>query len=114
LFPELKLIVAHWGGGLPYFELMPEVRRACKNIYYDTAASPLLYEADVFPVTARLVGAERILFGSDFPLICFPQEQSKPEFETFIEHMTQSGLTPAQLTNVLGANAARLFGLNGA
>ncbi len=110
-FPDLKLIVAHWGGGLPYFELMPEVRAACKNIYYDTAASPLLYQASVFPITAQLVGTGKILFGTDFPLICFPDRQVEPEFETFLEHVEQSGLTPSQLTDVLGANVARLFRL---
>jgi predicted TIM-barrel fold metal-dependent hydrolase len=112
-FPDLKLIIAHWGGGLPYFELMPEVRQACSNVYYDTAASPLLYQADVFPITAQLVGAEKLLFGSDFPLICFPKQQIEPEFETYLDHVRESGLAPSQLTEILGANATRLFGFDG-
>lgn len=111
-FPELKLIIAHWGGGLPYFELMPEVRDACRNVYYDTAASPLLYESSIFPITAKIVGKNKILFGSDFPLICFPREQTEPEFETFIQHVRESGLDSNTLDHVLGGNAARLFGLS--
>jgi predicted TIM-barrel fold metal-dependent hydrolase len=110
-FPDLKLIVAHWGGGLPYFELMPEVRAACRNVYYDTSASPLLYEASVFPITARLVGARKILLGTDFPLICFPGEQQEPAFELYLEHVRGSGLDDAALAGILGDNAARLFGL---
>jgi predicted TIM-barrel fold metal-dependent hydrolase len=111
-FPELKLIIAHWGGGLPYFELMPEVKRACRNVYYDTAASPLLYASSIFPATAGIVGTEKILFGSDFPLICFPKEQSEPRFDHFIRHVRESGLEPAQVSNILGANAAKLLGLD--
>jgi len=110
-FPRLKLIVAHWGGGLPYFELMPEVRAACRNVYYDTAASPLLYEAAVFRLTAELVGAHKILLGSDYPLISFPGEQQDPGFEPFLAHVRGSGLDEAVLEGVLGDNAARLFGL---
>jgi len=112
-FPQLKLIVAHWGGGLPYFELMPEVREACKNVYYDTAASPLLYESTVFPITAQLVSSKKILFGTDFPLICFPEEQAEPDFEIFVRHVRRSGLDSEALDDVLGRNAARLFGLEG-
>jgi predicted TIM-barrel fold metal-dependent hydrolase len=110
-FPALKLIVAHWGGGLPYLELMPEVHAACRNVHYDTAASPLLYRPAVFPITTQLVGAERILFGTDFPLICFPDEQRSPEFETYLRHVRGSGLGPSELAAVLGGNAVKLFGL---
>ena len=110
-FPGLKLILAHWGGGLPYFELMPEVQQACQNVYYDTAASPLLYRPAVLPITVQLVGASRILFGTDFPLICFPEEQQEPEFERFLRYVSESGLEPSQLDAILGGNAASLFHL---
>jgi predicted TIM-barrel fold metal-dependent hydrolase len=110
-FPDLKLIIAHWGGGLPYFELMPEVRKACRNVYYDTAASPLLYTPSIFPATANIVGADKILYGSDYPLICFPKEQPEPGFDRFIRHVSESGLEPDQTRGILGGNAARLFGL---
>jgi predicted TIM-barrel fold metal-dependent hydrolase len=38
-FPDLKIVLAHWGGGLPFYELMPEVREALRNVYYDSAAT---------------------------------------------------------------------------
>ena len=41
-YPDLKMILAHWGGGLLFYELMPEIRKQNKNVYYDTAASPFL------------------------------------------------------------------------
>lgn len=110
-FQELKLIIAHWGGGLPYFELMPEVKKACRNVYYDTAASPLLFSPSIFPVTADIVGAEKILFGTDYPLVCFPKLQKEPGFELYLRHVRESGLPPSALESILGDNAARMFGL---
>ena len=36
-FPQNTLVFAHWGGGLPFYTLMPEVREELRNVYYDTA-----------------------------------------------------------------------------
>jgi predicted TIM-barrel fold metal-dependent hydrolase len=66
---EVTAVGAHWGGGLPFYALMPEVRKALANVYVDTAASPLLYDPAIYRQVAELVGAKRILFGSDYPLI---------------------------------------------
>lgn len=101
-FPELKIVLAHWGGGLPFYELMPEIREALRNVYYDTAASTYLYSFDIFPITARLVGVERILWGTDYPLL----SQAK-----FLKRVRESGLNEEQLAAVLGGNAARLLRL---
>ncbi|MDO8567786.1 MAG: amidohydrolase family protein, partial [Dehalococcoidales bacterium] len=68
-FPELPVVCAHWGGGLPFYALMPEVKQAMKNVYFDTAASPYLYSAQIYSQATQLVGAEKILFGSDYPLL---------------------------------------------
>jgi predicted TIM-barrel fold metal-dependent hydrolase len=102
-FPELQIVLAHWGGGLPFYELMPEVREATRNVYYDSAASTYLYSFDVFPVVAGLIGHERILWGTDYPLL----SQAK-----FLERVRSSGLAPGQLDAVLGGNAARLLRLD--
>jgi predicted TIM-barrel fold metal-dependent hydrolase len=68
-FPGLKLVCAHWGGGMAFYSLMPEVKIALKNVYFDTAASPFLYSPEVYRETARLAGSEKILFGTDYPLL---------------------------------------------
>jgi predicted TIM-barrel fold metal-dependent hydrolase len=68
-FPDLTIVCAHWGGGLPFYALMPEVKKAMANVFFDTAASPLLYTPQVYNQVIQLVGAERILFGSDYPLL---------------------------------------------
>lgn len=68
-WPDLKIVAAHWGGGLPFYELMPEVAQHAKNIYYDAAASPYLYRADIFQAVLHMVDARRVLYGTDYPLI---------------------------------------------
>ena len=90
-FPNVKIICAHWGGGLPFYALMPEVREALGNVWFDTAASPFLYTPDVFSAVAALVGQEKILPGSDFPLLRFGRIRRQAE---------QSGVSVEDLAGV--------------
>lgn len=108
-FPQLKLVLAHWGGGLPFYELMREVRKIAKNIYYDSAASPLLYSSKIFRTVIDIVGSEKVLFGSDFPLILYPKRQSEPAMMLFIEEMRALNLAPHEWANVMGENARRVY-----
>lgn len=100
-FPKNRLIFAHWGGGLPFYALMPEVRKALANTYFDTAASPFLYQQSVFRTVANAAGMERVLFGSDYPLL-------RPKR---VAEQAMSGLTSKQAAEVLGGNAKTLLGL---
>ena len=68
-FPGVAVIGAHWGGGLPFYALMPEMREAMERTYVDTAATGLLYGPDVAARVIDLIGAKKVLFGSDFPLV---------------------------------------------
>jgi predicted TIM-barrel fold metal-dependent hydrolase len=111
-YPELQLILAHWGGGLFFYEIMPEARRVLKNVWYDTAASPLLYPtAAVFNVALQCIDHRKILYGSDYPLLICPRKQTEPDFRPFLGEIDSLGLTPEIYNDVLGNNAARLFGL---
>ena len=101
-FPDVKLICAHWGGGLPFYTLMPEIEDALRNVYFDTAASPFLYDARIFEVTASLVGADRILLGSDFPLL-------RPS--RLLTQLNDSALSAREKQAISGENAVRLLGL---
>ncbi|MCL4466308.1 MAG: amidohydrolase family protein [Chloroflexi bacterium] len=101
-FAETTLICAHWGGGLPFLELQPEVAAALANVYYDTAAGLYLYRDAVFPAAALAVGPRKILFATDYPLL---------NQERFIARLRASGLGEAALRLVLGDNAARLLRL---
>jgi predicted TIM-barrel fold metal-dependent hydrolase len=102
-FPEATIVCAHWGGGLPFYELMPEVRSALGNVYYDTAASPLLYDASILPLLARLV-PHKICFGSDFPLL-------RPA--RYLQRFCAAGLKHDSLQAVLERNAATILALTG-
>jgi uncharacterized protein len=101
-FPDLKLVCAHWGGGLPFYALMPEVKAVLKNVYFDTAASPFLYKPDIYLHVVQLVGAEKILFGSDFPLI--PQRR-------FLKEIAALDLPAGTKEKILGGNAKKLLGI---
>ena len=101
-FPENVIICAHWGGGLPFYTLMPEVGQALQNVYYDTAASPFLYKQDIFGVAARLVGPDKILFATDYPLI---------SARRLLAQVEASGLEAGDQALIMGGNAARLFGI---
>lgn len=100
-YPQLKVICAHWGGGLPFYALMPEVAEVMRNSHFDTAATHLLYKPSVFQTVLDLVGAHRILFGSDFPLV----SQSRAA-----DYVRSLDLDPKAAEAILGANAQRLLG----
>jgi len=101
-FPSNIIICAHWGGGLPFYSLMPEVPQVLENVYFDTAASPFLYRPDVFAAVTGLVGADKILFASDYPLI---------RARRLLGQVEEASLAPDDQEAVLSGNAARLFGL---
>src|SRR5712692_599010 len=102
-FPDVRFIAAHWGGGLPFYCLMPEIQRITANVWYDTAATAYLYRNSILPIVADLVGADRILFASDYGLL-------RPR--RIIDYITQSGLSAEALEQVLGGNAQSLLGLS--
>jgi predicted TIM-barrel fold metal-dependent hydrolase len=108
-FPTAKFIFAHWGGGIPFYELNPRVRAYLKNVFYDTAASPLLYDASIFRQVVGLVGADRILFGSDYPLLLYPRKEREPAFDRFLGEIAAAGLNADEKEKILGANFRRLI-----
>lgn len=108
-YPELKIILAHWGGLIPFFELNKAVRRDLRNVYYDTAASPLLYDPRIYRAVVDLVGPEKVIFGSDYPLRLYPRKESVPGFESILNEIRSSGLTDAELQLILHDNIERLL-----
>jgi len=102
-FADNKIVLAHWGGGLFFYALMKkEVKESLKNVYFDTAASPYLYDPEVYQVAIKLAGIDKILFGSDYPLLA-PQG--------YFSEMQQSGLAKNQIDQICGLNAGHLFDL---
>jgi predicted TIM-barrel fold metal-dependent hydrolase len=95
-YPNVKIVGAHLGGGL-----YTEVDDA-PPVFVDTAAQPFLYRGEAGREAFATVPADRLLFGSDFPLIS--QARQITEISTVIS----AGDTRDR---VLGRNARELLGL---
>ena len=101
-YADLTLVCAHLGGGLPLHAHMREVGAVCEQLYFDTAAQPFTYEPSVYRAVVDAVGADRILLGTDHPLLDLPR---------YLAAMESAGLTAAESDRICGANAAALLGL---
>ncbi|MBM4445879.1 MAG: amidohydrolase [Chloroflexi bacterium] len=101
-FPDLKVVCAHWGGGLPFYALMPEVGKALNNVYFDTAATPFLYKPQIFKQVADITGSNKILFGSDYPLLS-PRR--------IIDQIESTELGQEDKAKILGGNAQKLLAI---
>ena len=102
-FPNLKLVCAHWGGGLPFYALMPEVAEALANVFFDTAATVFLYKPEIFERVSQIIGSDKILFGSDYPLM----HQNR-----VLAQIQASQLPEEDKARILGANAQKLLCLD--
>ena len=104
-FPENKIVLAHWGGGLFFYNLMKkEVKESLSNVYFDTAASPFLYDHAVYRLAVSLIGVDKILFGSDYPLLSPAR---------YFGEIKEAGLTNTQIDKICGGNAEQLLNLAG-
>lgn len=100
-YPDNTLVLAHWGGGIFFFNLLKrDAKGVLKNIYYDTAASPYLYDPTIYKAALDLAGPGKILFGSDYPLL-------KPS--RYYKDIDTSGISAVDKADILGGNAAKLF-----
>ena len=101
-FPDVTIVCAHWGGGLPFYALMPEVRGGLGRAHFDTAATTLLYEEQMFASVESILGPDRILMGSDYPTV---------RARAVIRQVESTDLPAASKKMILGGNAARLLGM---
>jgi predicted TIM-barrel fold metal-dependent hydrolase len=99
-FPSLKLVCAHWGGGLPFYALMPEVAKDLANIFFDTAATVFLYKPEIFEQMSHIIGSDKILFGTDYPLM----HQNR-----VLAQIQSSQLPEEDKARILWANAQKLL-----
>lgn len=102
-FPNATFVAAHWGGGLFFYEVMPELLASLRNVYYDTSASLRLYRDRVFRVAADII-PNKMLFATDFPLI---------NHDVFVRRVRLAGLSAEHQRMLLADNARRLMNLTG-
>lgn len=97
-----KIILAHWGGGVFFYHLIrKEVKQFYENVWFDTAASPYIYTSKVYKIAIEIIGSERILFGSDYPLLSPGR---------YLDDIKNACICGKDLENILYKNAAQLFG----
>jgi aminocarboxymuconate-semialdehyde decarboxylase len=112
-FPKLEISLPHAGGALPIlrgrFDQGWQIRAECKHLprapseylrrfTYDTIS----YNVDILADLVQLVGADRIMMGTDY---CFDIAYTEP-----VRIVEQTpGLSEQQRTAILSANAAKLL-----
>jgi uncharacterized protein len=96
--PRLRIILAHMGGGLCFYEFMPEIRKSFALVYYDLAAAPFLFSEAIYRFASRFL-PDKVCFGSDFPLL---------RLNRYLQAM--SGLEADAKERMLHSNAWRLLG----
>ena len=115
-FPELKVYIAHGGGFAPFYigrfdhawRVRPEVNALIpkppsdylRRMYYDTC----VYRADHLRALVDMVGADRIMLGSDYPF-----DMGDPEPLAIIDACP--GLSPAERSAITSGTASAFFGL---
>lgn len=110
--PHVPVIIPHFGAGLFREALM--LADVCPNVYLDTSSSngwtkytPGLTLVDVFRTALDVLGAERLLFGSDSSF--FPRGWVGRVLGDQRAALAAAGATTAQIALVTGGNVARLF-----
>lgn len=102
-FSHNTIVLAHWGGGLFFFNLLKkELKESLTNVYFDTAASPFLYDAEIYRLAITIIGVEKIILGSDFPLLT-------PD--RYVNEMRAAGLTANEVDAICSRNARKVFGI---
>ena len=101
----LPIILAHAGGGLPFYANLRASEDVFADVYVDTAAMPYLYEPAAVRALISSIGIERVLFATDYPLM---------QQERVIRYLDQAGLSSAEMERVLQHNAEEFLGRIGA
>lgn len=111
-FDTVPFIVPHFGSG--FFRELLLVADECANVYTDTSSSNAwasrlprpLSLTEVFERSLDVLGAERILYGSDSSF--FPRGWQKDQFQTQVGVLEELGVTKVQAARILGGNLMHL------
>ncbi|MDR1378154.1 MAG: amidohydrolase family protein [Synergistaceae bacterium] len=98
--PEIRVIFAHFGGGLWLYEQMPEMKLYLSNAFYDLAALPWLYEPKILKMIEASGVVRKFLMGTDFPIL----DSSRYE-----KALLESGLSDNTIEGIKRGNALMLL-----
>lgn len=101
-FPNIKFVLAHMNYHYP--EVVVELMQEYPNLYTDTSWQP----KEVIANTVKLIGSNRIMFGTDWPII-------GNNFSVCLERINQAKIeqliSEEDAQNILGLNAKSFFSL---
>ncbi len=116
-FPKIKWVLGHLGGAIPYlaerldrgYEAFSECRTNIKQLpssylkrfYYDTVN----FDPRAIEFAVSFAGADHILAGSDYP-------HQIGSIEKMLESLKAIKVSEEDRKNILGGNAARIFGMD--
>ena len=121
-FPGLKLIAAHGGGMVPFFQariamlarvaagkgkgIVPKdpVAPFSKQLYYDAA----FFDPTSLELLVKFAGAERVLYASDYP---FGQNLGRNCYDASIKMMEDARLDPADKEKIYSGNLQKMMKL---
>jgi hypothetical protein len=95
--PNTRFQLAHLGGGIFFYELLKqEAAGVLENCVFDVAAAVFLYQPEIYNTFIKIAGADRLLYGSDFPLL---------RLDRYKKDMEKAGLDDRAKEKILGLNA---------
>lgn len=110
-YPATTFVLAHWGARIISDPALGSEVAKFRNVFYDTAASPLLYGAEIFREVLNITGPDRVLFGSDYPLVLFPSREADPSIASFVQFTRVAGLSSGEETALFEQNARTVYRL---
>lgn len=99
-FPALTVLGAHFGGWSVWDEAEAQLTEY-SNFYVDTSSSLYAMPSERARTLLRRFGADRVLFGTDYPMWRIEDELAR---------MASLGLTETEYEKIYYKNAAKLFG----
>jgi predicted TIM-barrel fold metal-dependent hydrolase len=110
-YPRLKIILPHLGGFLAFLRsrtsrnvdrYAPDAEKVSlqmRKFWYDTASG----EPEALRAAAVCYGADKLLFGSDYPYW-------EHDYDVTWQYLERAGLNEDELASVRSGNARALFG----
>ncbi len=101
-YPELTVIGAHLAGYSVWDDAVEALAKRYDNLYVDCSSSLMFMTAERATEIIRTYGADRVLWGTDYPMWGYEEE---------MERFNALGLSEEERELILCKNAQKLFGI---